>query len=242
MALALCLTISFASCSDDEGGSTPAPSLPTPAYESVSGLYDVTTAGSPYESIELGASGNYIVTLNPDGYMKSAPATSRTSLLRHRTPQTRAAQSGNIIYGTFRNVLYDCTNTFTYDDDGHLVKMDDGRNNRDYVLTWTDGNLTRVDWTSRDDGYSQVYAFNYGSQPNADNLMFYYFVYDVDIDEIQYLYYAGLLGRSTTHLPESIYDPWKDSTTAITWTDSYMYVGNDPEPSMDYVHPFSFYD
>ena len=52
--LCLCtMAIGFVACSDDDDNST-VPNLGTPPYEAVSGKYNVTTSGSPYESIELG--------------------------------------------------------------------------------------------------------------------------------------------------------------------------------------------
>ena len=65
MAFLFCVAIGFTACSDDENGTI---DLGTPPFESISGLYTVTSSGSPYESIELGASGNYIVVLDNGGY------------------------------------------------------------------------------------------------------------------------------------------------------------------------------
>lgn len=99
MAFLFCVAIGFTACSDDENGTI---DLGTPPFESISGLYTVTSSGSPYESIELGASGNYIVVLDNGGY--SASVVKRTALMGKKAPQTRAAQSGNIIYGTFTDL------------------------------------------------------------------------------------------------------------------------------------------
>ena len=101
MALLLFSAIGLTACGDDNEG-TGAPDLGTPPFESISGLYTVTSSGSPYESIELGASGNYIVVLDDGGY--SASAAKHTALIDKITPQTRAAQSGDIIYGTFTDL------------------------------------------------------------------------------------------------------------------------------------------
>lgn len=107
--LCLCtMTIGFAACSDDDNNPT-APNLGTPPYEAVSGKYNVTTPDSPYESIELGASGNYIVTLSGGSYALSAqtamqPGRSGNRLLANRTAQTRATQYGNLVYGTYTDL------------------------------------------------------------------------------------------------------------------------------------------
>ena len=99
MAFLFCVAIGFTACSDDENAPI---DLGTPPFESISGLYTVTSSDSPYESIELGASGNYIVVLDNGGY--SASVAKRTALMGKKAPQTRAAQSGNVIYGTFTDL------------------------------------------------------------------------------------------------------------------------------------------
>ena len=49
----------FFSCNDDN--EEVVGNLNPPQYESVSGKYEITDSSSPYASIELGASGDYIV-------------------------------------------------------------------------------------------------------------------------------------------------------------------------------------
>lgn len=54
--------ISFTSCSsssDDDGDNG---TLDPPAYKSVSALYEVTSSGSKYSTIEFTESGNYIIS------------------------------------------------------------------------------------------------------------------------------------------------------------------------------------
>ena len=99
----VCTAIGFVSCSDDNEGGTGNIDLPTPPYESVSGKYEITSASSPYESIELGASGNYIVTRSYGGYSMTAQAGARTrkSMLAKSGATTRSTEYGGIIYGTF---------------------------------------------------------------------------------------------------------------------------------------------
>ena len=62
-------------------------------------------------------------------------------------------------------------------------------------------------------------------------------MYSVDIDEVQCLYYAGLLGKAPKHLPE-LETSDGGSTTTFTWTGNSLTVDGD-----DY-HPteFSFYE
>lgn len=104
--LCLCsMAIGFMGCSGDDDNIT-VPDLGVPPYQSVSGKYDVTSSGSPYESIELGGSGNYIVTLSSGGYSSGAPFVllpghSSAGFFGCPEASTRATQYGNLVYGTF---------------------------------------------------------------------------------------------------------------------------------------------
>lgn len=156
---------------------------------------------------------DFAITLNEQGFAE-------------KIVQTSYDQYGENVY----------TKTLEYDADGHLTAMNDDRNGRLYDLTWTDGDLTKVHWLS-DSGSEHTYTYTYGDQANTNCLLFYYKVYSVDIDEVQCLYYAGLLGKAPKHLPE-LETSDSGSTTTFTWTDNSLTVDGD-----DY-HPteFSFYE
>lgn len=156
---------------------------------------------------------DFAITLNEQGFAE-------------KIVQTSYDQYGENVY----------TKTLEYDADGHLTAMNDDRNGRLYDMTWTDGDLTKVHWLS-DSGSEHTYTYTYGDQANTNCLLFYYKVYSVDIDEVQCLYYAGLLGKAPKHLPE-LETSDSGSTTTFTWTDNSLTVDGD-----DY-HPteFSFYE
>lgn len=70
MALLTVLSVScFLSCSGDDEEVV---NMNPPQYESVSGKYEITDSSSPYASIELGASGDYIVIKRGSGYTVSS--------------------------------------------------------------------------------------------------------------------------------------------------------------------------
>lgn len=96
---------------------------------------------------------------------------------------------------------FDFQSTCEYDEEGHLVFMYEGREDREYKLTWTDGDLVHVDRLNRD----HTTDFTYSEMPNVNNLMFFYDIYDMDLEELKYLYWAGLLGVSPKHLVASSY-------------------------------------
>ena len=86
----------FFSCSDD---SEDIPvNMNPPQYESVSGKYEITDSSSPYASVELGASGDYIVIKRSGGYSMSSL---RKNLFSQKTPVSRAVTYDNVIYGTY---------------------------------------------------------------------------------------------------------------------------------------------
>lgn len=93
------LTPCLFSCSDDDNNG---PVMTAPQYESVSGKYEITASGSPYESIELGASGDYIVTSK--GYSSYAATAKQSFIFYKNMPETRATTRGNLTYGTYTQV------------------------------------------------------------------------------------------------------------------------------------------
>ncbi len=133
LAVTLCLGIS--SCSnDDEGSLTEAP------YEPISGKYSVTNS-SVYESIELGASGTYIITKATSSAYSSK---SRKSLKKHsilnKAFKIRAKDSystdeeTNVIYGDFVKIG---ENTFTLEGFGTLQVDYTGNNISNFKITPT---------------------------------------------------------------------------------------------------------
>lgn len=73
----------------------------------------------------------------------------------------------------------------------------------------------------------------------------YYKLFDIDLDEIQNLYYAGLLGRSTAQLPVKQTDTdgsyeafyvWSENGYTSYETGETIQPGDEPEVT------FSFYD
>ncbi|MBW9200405.1 DUF4595 domain-containing protein [Bacteroidales bacterium SW299] len=92
---------------------------------------------------------------------------------------------------------FEFQSTCEYDEEGHLVYMNEGREEREYSLVWTDGDISHIDIQG---SHSQSTDFSYFETLNDNNLMFFYDIYDMDIEELKYLYWAGLLGVSPKHL------------------------------------------
>lgn len=92
---------------------------------------------------------------------------------------------------------FEFQSTCEYDEEGHLVYMNEGREEREYSLVWTDGDISHIDIQG---SHTQSTDFSYSETLNNNNLMFFYDIYDMDIEELKYLYWAGLLGVSPKHL------------------------------------------
>ena len=114
-------TLTFTACGDDDdddkgGGNNTNNSgqvtwgqfdtkLATPKYESVSGLYKVTDPNSDIESIELTASGNYIVIYNgiKSRQMEQTPAKKHFFMSKLKNRLTRGSYS-SIVEGKYKQI------------------------------------------------------------------------------------------------------------------------------------------
>lgn len=102
---------------------------------------------------------------------------------------------------------------FKYNDNGQLIEMKRPEDYNEVTSVTYDekGNITKVDVTNEEDGENNTctYTISYTdaghSTPiiNKSGIMIYYFCFGVDLDEMDSAFYAGLLGKATTHLPLS---------------------------------------
>ncbi len=153
------LSLSFASCSSDDDA---AASFDTPKFEQEAAKYVISGNNSSYSSIELTASGNYIIVQTPGGaysQVRSAeantPAFFRTgyglgevSFFNGRNSHTRAYSP--ILYGTYEKI-----GEYEYElkDFGKIKVIKDGSGNA-YSIEVTKG-----------DGSKQILT---ASKQNAD--------------------------------------------------------------------------
>lgn len=91
-------------------------------------------------------------------------------------------------------VSFDFESSCRYDSEGHLVYMNEGREEREYNLTWTGGDITSIETVGR-----HTTNYSYNESLNENNLMFFYDMFDMDIEELKYLYWAGLMGMAPKH-------------------------------------------
>ena len=90
----------FVSCSSDDDENT---DLKTPLYESASAKYKITESSADIQSIELTASGNYII-VKKYGYYAPGKRSLAYNIFMHREESTRATAYDNIVYGKFVNL------------------------------------------------------------------------------------------------------------------------------------------
>ena len=190
------------------------------SYETITFRYNYITnpsAGLPDVQVMDGDEVEYEVELNEQGFAER-------------------------VYG----LKHDDTSIFTYDGEGHVTTIDDGREGRMYTLVWEDGNLVRMSYTHKSDGRpGNDCRYEYDGQANSNNIMLYYKIFSVDLDEIQNLYYAGLLGKSTAQLPVMEIDIDDNSTNTYVWTDNgytSLNEGETIQPGDEQDVTFSFYE
>lgn len=104
---------------------------------------------------------------------------------------------------------YSNTKTCKYDSEGHLIFMKDSRENREYTITWEDGNIIKVQTkrfieNSNNLEWTRLHDFDYYATPNSNNILLYYNIYSIDIDEVDCLYWAGCLGIAPKNLTKSL--------------------------------------
>ncbi|MDE7125401.1 MAG: DUF4595 domain-containing protein, partial [Muribaculaceae bacterium] len=111
---------------------------------------------------------------------------------------------------------------FSYTPDGHLESIEGTKD--DHKVTkfyYSDGNIIGMTAIDRD-GDSESASVDYGATPiaNVGAVMLFDEIFDTDVDDIIYIYYAGLLGKATKNLPVSaVQTEGKQSVTvSFAWT------------------------
>ncbi len=144
----LILTVQvFVSCDSEDGvPSLTDSTLTPPEFEKNSGKYEITDEASPYSSVELGASGNYIVTRSD--YRSRAVAASPFMMTRRAmdAAQSRASENNGVIYGTY-TVTPD--GKFDLEGFGVLELVSDGKNGQITELKITPAGQPEMVFTAK---------------------------------------------------------------------------------------------
>ncbi len=113
---------------------------------------------------------------------------------------------------------------FGYNNNGQLnyMKRTEGGNEETTITYNANGDITNVSMTSDEDGNSYTSNIFYTSSDatamieNKGCLMLFDETFDIDMDEMKYAYFAGLLGKATKHLPISCQNTY--DTVSFSWT------------------------
>lgn len=150
-----CLAVAFAigmcACgSDDEpdDGSVPGlgevPSLPTPAYEAQSAKYEITSTSSDIASIELTASGDYIIVPRMMSFYSEASYTDRAGMIKSIGRSRAVGYDGQLIHGTFVKIS---DTEYILEGFGSIVIEGDTSNAFSLQITPVNGETTTVSAT-----------------------------------------------------------------------------------------------
>lgn len=95
---------------------------------------------------------------------------------------------------------------FEYNSNGQLIKMvrsEDGSETT--TVTYQDGDITKVERKSKFNDSGTNSTIEYGTEKieNKGGVMLFDEMLCIDMDEMGFAYFAGLLGKPTSHLPQS---------------------------------------
>jgi len=126
--------------------------------------------------------------------------------------------------------------TFRYNTDEQLnyMKRSEG-DNEVTTITYKDGNITEVNMVSEGDPKDKMKAtisYTTMTEANIENkgsVMLFDETFGIDMDEMKYVYYAGMLGKATKHLPLKVVfedEDGKEENLSFQW---YIYDSGYPD-------------
>lgn len=71
--------------------------------------------------------------------------------------------------------------------------------------------------------WERIHDFDYYATPNSKNMLFYYHIYSIDIDEVDCLYWAGYLGIAPKNQTKSLNGSTIDYN-GFSQTENYNYT------------------
>lgn len=116
---------------------------------------------------------------------------------------------------------------FEYNADGQLTRLKRTEGGDDFTLTYVNGDITKVNQKD-EDGDGSEYTISYTNSeystvvPNKGGIMLFDDFFQVDMDEMNAAYFAGMLGKATKNLPMGYVE--KDG--ADTYTGTYHWEFN----------------
>lgn len=152
---------------------------------------------------------------------------------------------------------YTATATAQYDADGHItekkVNMRDEESTDNWTITytWTDGNLTRIFINEQytESGYgtensTETYEYTYDPDP-AKNPNTGIYLYEMWYNTYDFMWYAGLLGKTTRNMPTGMTCVYTGDDGSETYRQTYTfttsYNSDNAVASLEYRTPGATY-
>lgn len=217
---ALLLCVGFTSCDNDDDSNAENAGTDNVFPE---GTKKVATMSNSYETKTFNYNDGKLVSVKEgkDGnitFEYSGNAVIMTSVYTGGSSTDKSVYTLNIGsngFATNGTVVYidgdkkeSANYSFSYSGDYlTAVNITDGEGYDNYKITWENGNITKVvnEYKYTDEGKEDSGTYTtkatYGEDLNVANLSF--FDELADLDELEYAYYAGLLGKSTKNLLKS---------------------------------------
>lgn len=254
--VALFLCVGFSSCGDDDDNNAENAGTNNVFPEDIKKVatindgYETTKfnyAGGKLVSVEEGTNSKYTFTYSGNTVtMKSVYKSGNSEDVEIYT--MNIGSNGYISNGTgiytekYNNETYTSNSTmsFSYDRDGHLTAItmegqdsDNDTYSSNYQFTWENGNIIRTveSSQSKEDGetYSSTDTRTCTYESNLNKIGFSFFDEVADLDELEYAYYAGLLGKSTKSMLKSVTNVSSaGGSSSYTSNYSYEYDGDYP--------------
>lgn len=243
--IALFLCVGFASCGDDDdnnadkaGTGTVFPAG-TKKVATINDGYETSTfnyADGKLVSVKIGKSEECTFTYSGSKVTMVCKSSSDKTVYTMNIGSDGFITGGTGVYTeVYEGKTYEEKSNFSFSySNGYLTGMDmdgsdsDGDKSSDsYRFTWKDGNLVKTvsKWKSTEEGKTEegeeTYTATYGSDLNVANISFFDEV--ADLDELEYAYYAGLLGKSTKNLLKTVVNQYESYSD----TYNFSYTFND---------------
>ena len=123
---------------------------------------------------------------------------------------------------------------FEYNSDGRMTKMkhNDGGYVETFTMTYAGGDIVKVNYVDEDNETAQ-YDISYTNDEhstavgNKGCVMIFDYALNIDMDEMEIAYYAGLLGKATKHLPMKLTETYDSDEETVTDTSVFRWTFND---------------
>lgn len=129
--------------------------------------------------------------------------------------------------------------SFEYNTDGYLTKVYRTESNDTTTITHANGDIQKVVRVDGD-GYRSEYTLAYTNDEytspvaNKGCIMLYDEAFGVDLDEMEIVYYAGMLGKATKNLPMGATYKGTEGSSSYTDFETYHWEFNDNKLPIKY--------